>query len=426
MSVSFKHKLCGSGITVSEIQDSKFKSNSIVIRFITPLEEISAPKNALIVDLLSTSNSEFPSRELLTEALAELYGSSVNAFSYRAADYQICGLSINFIGDDYTIGKEAISEKAAEIILQCVFHPHFENGSFSEKYFKLRKQEILDMIEGTINNKRQYALLKAYQNIFEGEPASISTLGTAEIVEQIALDDLNAAYEKLLSDSTIDITICGGGSTEKAKELILDEFSRLGRKAGYVDTFLAASPLKSESRYTEERIDVLQCKMIMAFKTLNNNVYADKVMCAMLGGSPTSKLFVNVREKLSLCYYCSSGIIEAKNTMIIDSGLDEDKLEIAQSEIIRQLEALQNGDFTDEELENIKLYIIGAFRSNYDSIGDMNSWYFYQFVRGTGYSPDDVAEIISELSREDIINSAKGFELDTVFVLKPLDGGEKQ
>lgn len=425
MSEFFEHKSCGNGITVSKIKDEKFKSSCIVIRFIFPLSEKTASCCSLLVDLLATSNSKCPSREQLTERTAELYGSAINAFSYRVGDYQIAGLSINYIGDAYTIGGEAISDTAAEILLDCIFSPHLENGRFSEKYFQLRRQELIDLIENSVNNKRQYAVWRAGQIIFENEPCAYSAMGTVETAKNVTQDDLSAAYEMLLTKAAVDITFCGGQDTEKQESYVLKAFSKLRRECPDKPVFNSPSPLKKQPVFTEEALDISQAKMVMAFKTENTvrNIYADKVMCAMFGGSPTSKLFLNVREKLSLCYYCAAGIIEGKNTMLVDSGVDTDKIPVARKEIIKQLDALKSGDFSDEELYNTKLYISGAFRSNYDSVGDMNAWYFYQFVRNTGYSPDDAAEIIMSVTREDIINSAKAFNLDTVYVLKPSEGG---
>ncbi|WP_124098511.1 pitrilysin family protein [Ruminococcus sp. Marseille-P6503] len=425
MSDLFEHKSCPGGITVSSIKDSKFKSGCVVIRFILPLKEETSSAYSLLVDLLATSNRSYPSREQLTERMAELYGSSVNAFSYRIGDYQTAGLSINFIGDEYTIGGEVISLTAVQLLLDCVFDPHLENGHFSEKYFQLRKQELIDQIESSVNNKRQYALWKAGQVIFENEPCAYPALGTADAAESITLEDLTEAYMTLLSQAAVDITFCGGQDMSKLEAQVLKAFNGLDRSLACKPVFYSPSPCKSSPVRAEEAMDISQAKMVMAFKAGadKSDIYAEKVMCAMLGGSPTSKLFMNVREKLSLCYYCAAGLIEGKNTMLVDSGVDTDKIPTAEKEIAKQLEAMKNGDFTDQELYNTKLYVSGAFRSNYDSAGDMNAWYFYQFVRGTSYSPDHAAQLIMSVTREDIINSARRYELDTVFVLKPNEGG---
>ncbi len=425
MSDLFEHKSCPGGITVSSIKDRKFKSGCIVIRFILPLREETSSAYSLLVDLLATSNRRYPSREQLTERTAELYGSSINAFSYRVGDYQTAGLSINFIGDEYTIGVEVISLTAVQLLLDCIFDPHLENGHFSEKYFQLRRQELIDQIESSVNNKRQYALWRAGQIIFENEPCAYPAMGTVETAKKVTLEDLSEAYRAMLSQAAVDITFCGGQDTKKLEERVLEAFAGLDRNHVCEPVFYAPSPCKSRHASEEEAMDISQAKMVMAFKSgaAKPDIYAEKVMCAMFGGSPTSKLFVNVREKLSLCYYCAAGLIEGKNTMLVDSGVDTDKIPTAEKEIIKQLEAMKNGDFTDEELYNTKLYVSGAFRSNYDSVGDMNAWYFYQFVRGTSYSPDNAAELIMSVTREDVINSAKRFELDTVYVLKPNEGG---
>ncbi len=425
MSDIFEHKRCPGGITVSAIKDGKFKSNCIVIRFIVPLKEETASAYSILADILATSNRSYPSKEQLTERTAELYGSAINAFSYRVGDYQVVGLSIIFIGDEYTIGGEVISITAAQLLLDCIFDPHLEDGHFSEKYFKLRKQEIVDQIESSVNNKRQYALWKAGQIIFEDEPCACSALGTAETAKKITLDNLTDAYHTLLSQAAVDITFCGGQDMQNLEAEVVKAFDGIDRSNVCEPVFYSPSPLKSSTAHGGEEMDVSQAKMVMAFKGGEEkpDIYADKVMCAMFGGSPTSKLFMNVREKLSLCYYCAAGLVECKNTLIVDSGVDTDKIPTAREEILRQLEAMKKGEFTDEELYNTKLYVSGAFRSNYDSVGDMNSWYFYQFVRGTSYSPDQVAKLVMSVTREDIVNSAKRFELDTVYVLKPDEGG---
>ncbi len=426
MAVSFKHKLYENGITVSEINDKKFKSDCIVVRFITPASDEYSPAYSLLVDLLSVSSGSYPSREILAEACAELYGTVINSFAYKVSDSQIFGLSVNFIGDEYTIGGEKISVKASEMLLDCIFNPQIENGRFPENYFNLKKQELIDSINSIVNNKRQYAVVKAQELTFEGEPASCSPFTSAENTKKLTQDDVVKAYKRILSEAMIDITFCGGGNNAQAKKLVLDKFGELDRKLSAPQSFNKPSPLKKEVCRKEERMAVKQCKTVMSFKGDCENFYANKLMCAMLGGAPTSKLFLNVREKLSLCYYCASGIIEGKNTMIIDSGLDEDKLEVAEKEILKQLEAMQNGNFTQEELENTKLFLSGAYRSNYDTVTDMNSWYFFQAVRSTAYSPDEVGEIINKITAEDIIASAKSYKLDTVYTLKPLKGGAEQ
>lgn len=165
-------------------------------------------------------------------------------------------------------------------------------------------------------------------------------------------------------------------------------------------------------------MQVSQSKMVMAFKSDYEDIYTAKLFCMLLGATPFSKLFANVREKMSLCYYCSSAYADRKGTLFIDSGVESCNIEKAKKAIEEQLKAICNGDFTDEELENTKKSLCGGFKSNYDSIYDIMGWYAAQNTRNTAFTPEEINERIAKLTREDIISCAKTFKPDTVFVIR--------
>ena len=56
--------------------------------------------------------------------------------------------------------------------------------------------------------------------------------------------------------------------------------------------------------------------------TPDEGVPATRLMAALFGGTPNSKLFLNVREKLSLCYYCSASYNSMKGIMLVQSGVE--------------------------------------------------------------------------------------------------------
>ena len=178
------------------------------------------------------------------------------------------------------------------------------------------------------------------------------------------------------------------------------------------------SPAKAEPVYRELKMQVSQSKMVMAFKSDYEDIYTAKLFCMLLGATPFSKLFANVREKMSLCYYCSSAYADRKGTLFIDSGVESCNIEKAKKAIEEQLEAICNGDFTEEELENTKKSLCGGFKSNYDSIYDIMGWYAAQNTRNTAFTPEEINERIAKLTREDIISCAKTFKPDTVFVIR--------
>ncbi|MGN1114788.1 MAG: EF-P 5-aminopentanol modification-associated protein YfmF [Oscillospiraceae bacterium] len=418
MQISYSQENKGNGICFSEAYDKKFKTNLVTVRFITKLDKNITPLYSLLVTILGTSNSKLKTRTALNMELLSLYDSKLGDFSYAVGDCLVTGMNVGYIGDSYTLDKEVISHKLVRILLDCLFEPDIENGKFNEKYFKQKKDEMIEAVKCEINDKRNFAQLRASGFIYEGEPAAVYENGTVEQLEDITQEQLVNAYKNLIENSSIDVSIVGCEENKYIKEMIFEELSKHKRNCSENISFKAPSVIKPEPELIAENYDVSQAKMILAFKTDNDDFYSHKLMCAIFGGTPFSQLFANVREKMSLCYYCSSSIVECKNTMIVDSAVDFDNVEKAKEEILRQLELVANGEFSDDMFENTKKYLYSGFKSNYDSIASINSWLFTQRIRGSDYMPDDVNKIISEISRERVVQSAKSFKLDTVYVMQ--------
>ena len=422
MAVNYERTEIGKGITLNRICDPKYKSNIIRIRFITPIDPDKLGVNALLMSMLMTSNSEIKSRSELSKKFMGLYGSSIGSGCSNVSDYQSLSITVSAIKDRFTIGGEVISEEAVRQLLLCIFSPDLTDGNFNESYFKLRKQELLDNIAATVNDKRSYAFTKAKQVIYQGEPAACTELGTMERAERITLEELPEQYRYLLKNAAINITVCGGGEIDSAVKMLTDAFA--GTERGDVPDidYRRFSPIKPELCVKAEDMDIKQSKMFMAYKSDCEDIYVCKLMTWLLGGTPFSKLFINVREKLSLCYSCDSFYNNFKGSMLIESGVDTENIEKAQAAVREQVKAVQNGDITEDELENTKRYTKSNFMSNYDSEWDMAEWYRAQETRGTAYSPEEVCKMIDDITMEQIVECARSFREDTVFVLKA-EGG---
>ena len=426
MAVSFSKTECGRGIGLTRIYDDKFKSVATYVFFVTKINKHNISSNSLISKLLITSNSKIKSRTALNMELMRLYGSSVAVASARAGDYQMIGLCASSLSDRFTIDGEEISGRVVDIMLDCLFSPDIDENGFNEKYFKMRKQDVVDTVKSSVNDKRGYAIIQARKEIYKGEPSENSAYG--ELDEALALDNKKLAeeYKKLLKSARIEIFVVGNSDNEKNVSRVLDAFERIERDNIEDIKFKTYSPLKSEPVFKEEKIDVNQTKLVMAYKTDYEDVYVNKLMVLLFGAAPFSKLFLNVREKLSLCYYCSAGFADTKNVMIVDSGTEQENCDRAREEISAQLKALAEGDFTDEELDNAKLALCSGFKSNNDTTSDMAAWYLTQYTRGEMCSPEEICERLMTITREQIIEAAAAMKLDTVYVVSPTDETEAE
>lgn len=423
MSVDYSFKDIGEGLALCEITDEKFKSFAVSVKLMLPFDISRTPLYSLAMDVLASCSARYPERDDLSRALTGLYSASLSTNAGMIGNYYTATMSLNCICDSYTIGKERVSDKAVDILLGSLYEPLLENGLLSAKYLEQCRADMLDDIDSVISSKMRYAAMRSKKFVFRGELAEYTKLDERELVAGCTVEDVTRAYYELLDRANILLTVVGGRVDEDLKERIAKKILSYDRHPIKIDTFKAPSPIKPEVCRVTEEAQLNQCKLLMAYKTESYNEYASKLMCTMLGSTPFSKLFVNVREKLSLCYYCSSVLTDNRNTMLVNSGLDEDKLALAEEQINAQLAALASGDFTDDEMENAKLYLADAYLSNLDSKYDIAAWYHYQYINGTSESPQEKGAIIKTLTREDIMKEAAGYRQDTVYVLRPQKGG---
>lgn len=418
MNIDYSTQKLADNINLTMITDPKFKTNSIVVRFITKHEAEYASANALFADMLSSANQNYPTLTMLAQKCSELYGGSLWSRCFTIGNNHVLQFGASFILDNLALDGENLSYEMANLLTDCIFMPVFDEKNCDMVLFESMKKNLIDTIEAEINEKRRYALKRAARIAYEGEPLAISTFGDLEDAKVLTNMDIYKAYKRVLDTAHIEITFAGGGGFEPAIDVIRKAFMPLAKKSAHKPVYIYSSKLKETPANAAEKMDVNQCKLILVYKTDNKNIICNKLMAAMLGGTAFSKLFVNVRERLSLCYYCAARFQEDRCSMIIDSGIEKDNIEKAINEIKKQLEAMQNGDFTDDEMANTKLSIADSVKGTYDHVSEMISWYFTQTVRGTDYSPEKHIEILNSISREEIIDAAKSLVLDTVYLME--------
>lgn len=413
MQNQFTSRSLAHGVTLKCIADNKFRSNIVSVKLLIKNSGENLAALALLPSVLSYTNANYPTSDKMNTRLNELYGASLfSSCGQRGGMYEI-SVSCEYILDKYTL-SEKIADDVVRILIDCLFDPALENGTFAKEEFDIRKSDLLDAIDAEINDKTSYALALAYPTIYCSELASQKYYGTREEVEALTPWDVYTAYEYVLNNALVEVIFTGGGDFDSQISLFEGVFS----DRPILDiAYHSPSPIKPEPAYSEEIMDVSQANMVLAFKTDNHDHFANRLMTSLYGGG-YSKLFETVREKLSLCYFCDAGYSEVKSTMTVVSAVDIENIDAARNEIIHQLSLVAQGDFTDEELENKKHQTAASLRASYDSISALSSWHYLCTLRGTDMTVDEYISKINAVTRDDIINSARNMKLDTVFILK--------
>ncbi len=403
-------------IGFTSVIDKKFKTACLTVRFITKLSEDTAAANLTGTDVITYSNGSLKTFSELNEKLSSLYGASLSSFSGKRGDVQILGISSAWLMNRYAIDGEDIEGEMLSVVRDSIFKPNAIDGKFDEESFRITKNELLDRIEAEINNKRGYVISQATKTAFRGEPAECSVYGTKETAEAVTSEQAYSAYMNLLKTAVIEIHYVAPEENPFVAEMFRENFAKTERSP---EKALLKNPstLKNEVVTESEEFDVRQCKMVLSFKTDCENMYAVKMLNTIWGETPVSKLFMNVREKLSLCYYCAGRVIQSKGTVMVDVGVERKNIEKAKNEILHQLDEIRNGNITDEEFDSALKSIDNSLTAVGDTPSSYSSWYFDCFCDGEVLTPQEKFERYKNITKEDIIKTADSLNLDSIYIM---------
>ena len=303
-----------------------------------------------------------------------------------------------------------------DILIDCLTSPVKENGVFSEKFTELEKKTVIENIETAINDKRSYAIERAMKTICKGEPASVCSYGTIEKAQQITSESAYKAYCRMLETMPCEIICTGCSDFDGVAEKFAAAFEKAGRH-DIENTTIALSPVKTQTEEVTERLTVNQSKLVLGFKSHSDDDAALVLLQKIFGGTTSSKLFRNVREKMSLCYYCSAARNDLKGIMLVNSGVENENIEKTKNAVVEQLEEIKNGNFTDDDINFAEMAIKNDFKSVADSAGNVSSWYFDCIRKNDIVTPEEKLERYIGVSKERIIAAAKSMMLDSVYVL---------
>lgn len=409
-------------ISVNVISMTKLKTTSIAVYIHRPLCESDASMNALLPLVLKSGNTMFPDREAVAKQLENLYGASMGAAPIKRGEDQLIYFDAETISDIYAPGDEKPVSDLLRLVLMSVFSPVVKDGAFDEKVVEQEKINAADRIDSFVNDKRSYASSRCQQETARGSDFAILRLGTKEGIARISAKSLYEYYRSMITSSVIDIYICGTADIDTAAEVVREFTDKLEfNRAELPKTEILKRETGNINNVTEE-MDVAQGKLAMGFLTnvnpTDDDYFALTVFNSVFGAGAHSKLFNNVREKLSLCYYASSQLERTKGMIVVNAGIEFENFKKAYDEILVQLEEIRNGNISDEEMNASVSALVNMYNLYYDDQRAMASFSLSEKINGTDYSVEECINAVKRVTVDDIKAVAKKLQLDTVYFLK--------
>ncbi len=395
-----------------------FKTSRLTLNLVTGLDRASASANALLPAVLRRGTVRCPDMESLSAVLDTLYGANIDYTVRKKGERQCVGFAAGFIDDGFTPHGEKLLEPVAQQLGELLLEPVTRDGCFLSEYVDSEKANLIDAIRALKNDKRDWADIRLMQEMCAGEPYSVLRLGDEETAGAITADALYRHGQELMASSRVELIYCGGAEERRVEDAVLSALARLprGSQTPLPPVRRAAAP--ATPRCINETMDVTQGKLAMGYRCTSDDYPAMVLANLIFGGTSNSKLFLNVREKYSLCYYASSSYARSKGILTVSSGVEVTDFERAEEEIERQLHAVQQGDWEDWEQEGALQAIRTSLLSLTDSQGALENFYLGQIASGATETPEELASSLQQVTKERIVAAARTVTPDTVYFLR--------
>ncbi|MGJ7920997.1 EF-P 5-aminopentanol modification-associated protein YfmF [Neobacillus sp. LXY-4] len=407
------------------VKTDKFKTNTFVWKMKAPLHKENNTVRALLPYVLQSNSKKFPSTTILRSYLDDLYGASLFVDLAKKGEYHIVSFSLEVANEKFLSDPTPLLRKAIEFFSEILTNPNVANSSFDPTTVDSEKRTLKQRIQSLFDDKMRYSSFRLVEEMCKDEPYALNVHGQMEDVDKITPEILYQYYQQAFAEDELDFYVIGDVN-EYEVQSIADEllhFTPRTPKTAEVNQ----NRQSKEEKEVKEVQDVKQGKLNIGYRT--HVVYGDadyfalQVFNGIYGGFSHSKLFINVREKASLAYYAASRLESHKGLMMVMSGIDNKNYDQAISIIKEQMQAMKNGDFTDQELEQTKAVIKNQLLETIDTARGMVEILYHNVVSHKKISLTQWLEQMEQTNRDQIVKVAEKIDLDTIYFLTGTEAG---
>ncbi len=407
-------------ISLHYIEMKKLKTTVVGTYIRRNMSADEASENAVLPYVLKSGCKKLSTTRDIALHLQGLYGASLNGGVLKNGDNQIIFFDAETISDRYAPNGEKLCKELISLLMSVIFEPYTVEGVFDENTVAREKQTVKNKLEATINDKRSYAQIRCLEELCHGDAFAISKFGTLEDIDKITPEVLFRHYEKIITSSQIDIFVCGEADFDELGQLVEEYTKNLTFKKAEYQPAKVISKREGIENVTD-KMEVTQGKLSVGFTTgvnaKDSQYPAMLVANSIFGAGTHSKLFNNVREKLSLAYYASSQYNKYKGFVVMNAGIEFENFKKAYDESIFQLEELKQGKISDDEFNFSKLTLINSINSYYDDQRYMQLYALDSLYLGMDTDPDALKKGIEAVGREDVIAAAQKITPNIVYFL---------
>ena len=416
-------------IRLSHIQTDRFKTGVLTATLMLPLTKEHLALGQILPAVLRRGTERFPTMASVHKRLDELYASVIEIRCNRFGNNLSLSFTAEVLDQAFVPEPMDLLDGVLDMIAQLLLHPALKDGAFDPATVEQEIRFACDTIHSEINNTRSLAMIRLVE-MMRREDGCSPTLEEIEAhLLKTTAEDLYEFYKKFLYSSPLELFYVGSLSEEELKNKILSHFKDWSGADAHPITLPFAEKTAGFLSKTQA-MPVSQGKLAMGFRTgvatTDQRIHAMILLNELLGGSPPSKLFLQVRERLSLCYYCSSAYHKNSGILTVSAGIDSKNREKAEKAILDQVEALKSGAISDSEWHAARTSLENVYRQIYDNPFELQNFYGNRILFGIEGSIEDSRRRLMEVTRDEVIALAGDLLLDTVFFIEGTKAGSDE
>ncbi len=413
-----KRETIKNNVHLTFLPNEKFKRNRISISFVVPNEREKATMYALLPSLMERGYKDYPDMCMFSKKLSEMYGASFSATNSVVGQNRVLRFTIQGIKNNYCLANEDLLAEMTDVLLGVIFRPCVENDAFNSEWLEVEKVKLKEEIQGEINDKRGYCVKMAQRKFFKDSKSGVERLGYIEEVDGITAKEMYKCYKEMLSDSIAEIFVTAAYD-ETIKEKFAKSFENACIRNNKILPIEVMPKITAESY--DENMDIVQGKVCLYYTCerplTEDERYYMLVASNIYGGTASSRLFKNVREKQSLCYYCAAAYNGFTASMRVDSGVEHENCQKVIDAVQKELDDMICGTISEKEISETKLVLLNSLDAVQDGLHGLEAWYLNETIRGTWTSPEEVKEKVKAVTEQQIKDVLKLLHLNIVYKL---------
>ncbi len=411
------------GVRLTCVRAERFKTGYLSMTLLAPHTKKTASLNAVLPYVLRRGTARLPDMESIAARLDGLYGARIDPAIRKKGEVAAMGFCADFPDGAFLPGRPDILSPVAYLMGELLLSPATRGGRLRADFVESERRNLIDDINAEINDRRAYAGQRLVELMFRGESYGVSKLGTIADTGRVTVQILTRYYKELLSTAPMEVFYCGAEDPDRVERVVREALSALPRSGEHTlpSTVFGSTKPVGPVRTVREVMDVTQGRLCMGFRLEpppeGLELPAMLVFNTLFGGCATSRLYLNVREKLALCYYVSSGIDRFKGALFVFAGIDFPSFDRVRDEITGELEAIARGEMEPWELESARRAVVSSIYSAMDEQAGLEELYLDRAILGLRPEPGELAALCADVTAEEVARVAQSAHLSHIYFL---------